>query len=141
MKNKNKFLVLLWTVAICSCLCLIVKHKLNIHYKKNIVINSVLELRNPIPILKIDVIKGHEFDLTLSDGRIIHALLSVESIRNSKSKVIDLLSISTDPKVILLNKKDNFWIVEIYLTIKDSKNEEIEISINEWLKQKNLVYY
>ncbi len=87
MKNKNKFLVLLWTVAICSCLCLIFKHKLNIHYKKNIVINSVLELRNPIPILKIDVIKGHEFDLVLNDGRIIHALLSVESIKDSKSKI------------------------------------------------------
>jgi len=141
MKNKNLFLILVWITSLISCFYFVFLHKINIHYKESTVINSVMELRNPIEIVKVDVIKGHEFDLTLKDGRIIHALLSVESVKDCRSKVVDLFAKSTDPKVILSEKKANYWIVEVYLTIKDDKNEEIEVSLNEWLKQKNLIYY
>lgn len=141
MKNKNLFLILVWTTSIVSSLYFIFIHKVNIHYKENIVISSVIDLKNPIKITKVDVIKGHEFDLTLQDGRVIHALLSIESIKDCKSKVVELFASSTDPKVVLLTKKDNNWVVQVYLTIKDDKNEEIEVSLNEWLKQKNLIYY
>lgn len=138
---KNKFLILVWITSLISCFYFVFIHKINIHYKENIVINSVIELKDPIKIVKVDVIKGHEFDLTLQDGRIIHALLYVESLKDCKSKVVALFAKATDPKAVLLEKKGNSWIVEVYLTIKDDKNEEIEVSLDEWLKQKNLIYY
>jgi len=140
MKNKNLFLKCIWAISIVLSLYFIFIHKMNIHYKENFVINSVIELKQPVKILKVDVIKGHEFDLTLEDGKIIRALLSVESVKDSKNKVIEIFANSTDPKVILIKKENNFWIVEIYLTFKN-ENKEIEVSLNEWLKQKNLIYY
>ena len=56
---KNKFLILVWITSLISCFYFVFIHKINIHYKENIVINSVIELKDPIKIVKVDVIKGH----------------------------------------------------------------------------------
>jgi len=140
MKNKNLFLYFIWFIGISVCLYMIYQHKMNLHYKNNAIIAKIINLKEPIEISKIDVIKGHEFDLLLKDGRRIHAFLSVESVKDSDKKVIQILSECKDPKVILIKKQEFSWQVEIYFTIKDLNNKDIEVSLDEWLKQKGLIY-
>lgn len=141
MKNKNKILYFFSFICMSICSYMIYEHKLNLHYKNNVIITSIIQADDPIEILRVNVIKGHEFELSLKDGRFIHAFLhDIETIQGSEKKVIDIFSKCRDPKVILIKKESNFWKVKIYFTIKDVNNIDIEVSLDEWLKQKGLIY-
>jgi len=88
-----------------------------------------------IRILTIRVISGSEFDLTLIDKRRVHVELGVETTPDAKSKVVEMCSNSSHPRVILKKKESDHWIADLFFTLDES-----EINLTEWLKQKQLTY-
>jgi 16S rRNA U1498 N3-methylase RsmE len=80
----------------------------------------------------IRVIQGHEFDLTLTNGRRIHAVLSVKTPKESKDKVVAHINKSTNPKVILYEQlKEGTWVVDLVFS---------QGSLTGWLHKEKLVW-
>jgi hypothetical protein len=86
-------------------------------------------------VVRIHVLTGHEFDLLLKDGKRIKGKLRVVTPIEATKKVVQLLNRSTNPKVILLEKQDHWW--EIELKFKVDGNEMI---LSEWLIDNRLVW-
>jgi hypothetical protein len=140
MKKQDLFLFLFLITITFSVFVYLFSHRIKIHYESDPISNALIEMKNPLDVLKFNVIKGHEFEVILKDGRNIHAFLDVESVKGSEKQVIDLLANCSNPKIILKNKYDNYWKVQIYITTKDSNNTNIQVDLSEWLRQKNLIY-
>lgn len=139
--NKNDKILFLFLMLITTSVFLyLFNYRIKVHYENDSISNALIELKDPVDIIKINVIKGHEFEITLKDGRIIHGILNVESIKGSEKQVINLLSNSNNPKVILLEKNSNIWTVQIYITTKGLNNSNIQVDLSEWLRQKKLIY-
>ena len=88
-------------------------------------------------VKKIKVLKGDLFDISIfeKEQRFL-GKLKVLATDDSKQEVLDLLHHSSDPKVLILSKgEEGQWIVEILFL-----NEEKEISLSDWLLEKNLIY-
>jgi hypothetical protein len=90
---------------------------------------------NQVAITKISVISGHEFDLTLVDGRRILGHLKITTSKEATKKVVDLFNSITNPVVVLLEKKDNDWVIEIEVSQKGNT-----VKLTDWLKQQKLVF-
>jgi len=92
---------------------------------------------NVFKLRRIDVIHGHEYDLTLVDGSRIRAYLTVRSTPEAKDRVVHFLNNTTNPKVVLIERSKNNgnWYVDLLLV-----EGENEISISKWLSANNLVY-
>lgn len=98
----------------------------------------VSEIGKNYEVIKITVVRGDSFDVTLKDGndsRIL-AKLPVMAVENSKGKVIDVLNHSTKPRVVLRDKQsDGRWMIDLFFE-QDGK----EINLSDWLVSNKLVY-
>lgn len=97
-----------------------------------------LRVGKEFSVRRITVIDGGTFDLLLKDDDSTRVLceLDVKSTNDAKSKVIDLLNASQQPKVKFIKKQDNGkWMIDLYVS-EDSK----QISLSAWLKENKLVY-
>jgi len=92
-----------------------------------------------VPVVKIRVISGNEFDITLKDGKRIHGLLGVAvptGQGNEVSKAVqDLINHSENPRVELLEKDKDNWKVELYLKVKGK-----DVRLSEWLRQNRMTW-
>ena len=96
------------------------------------------ETEKKYDISRVIVLSGDSFDVTLKDEKATRVLakLSLNSTKEAKEKVFDLLNHSESPKVRLLEKQTNGqWVVD-FSFFKEGK----EINLAEWLKSNNLVY-
>ena len=123
--------VLLWGLVLFAVLLLFmgIRYKMldnAIHGKVNL-LNHIQEIYD---VIRIDVIGGHEFEVTLKDERKIHAMLKVRTTNKSKDRVINYISHSTKPQVILYEKVNGIWIVDLIF------NGE---SLTDWLHEEGLV--
>ena len=87
------------------------------------------------PISRIRVIQGHDFDITLRNGKRIRANLRYATAPEAQQEVVTFLNSSLSPNIILHEKSDHIWIVDIK-AIYNGK----EMELLEWLKAKNLVW-
>lgn len=96
-----------------------------------------IKIDSRVDVKKITVIDGNTYDLVLNDSKLDRVLvsLSVKATTDSKNKVIELLNVSSSPRVVLKTKMGDLWLAEIFFT-----NNGKEQSISEWLVQNNLVY-
>ena len=74
--------------------------------------------------------------MVLEDGRKVWAFLEVTSSYKAKDELIKLFNSSTNPRCVLKEKKDSFWIVDIRVTDDMGK----DISIVTFLRNKGLVF-
>lgn len=87
----------------------------------------------------IRVLSGSEFDLRLDNGKRIHARLAVNTSPDAKTKVITYLNYNgNQPRVVILGKQDDAWIVDLYVR-KESQPFE-EVSLTKWLQESGLVW-
>lgn len=89
-------------------------------------------------VRRIAVVDGSTFDLLLRDDDSTRVLceLDIKSTNDAKSKVIDLLNASQQPKVKLVKRQENGkWLIDLFVT-EDNK----EINLSSWLKENKLVY-
>lgn len=84
---------------------------------------------------RIQVIEGNTFDITLGTGARVKAELTVNTPPEAVSKVIGILNRSTDPRVHIVKKVDDVWVVRLQIT-----TEEGTIYLSDWLKQNQLVW-
>jgi hypothetical protein len=88
-----------------------------------------------LAIKRIRVISGHEFDITLEDGKRMKGQLEVVTPTGAGSevtkKVTDLINSAVNPKVVLLREGK----VDILLTVNNK-----ELSLSKWLKDNKLVW-
>ena len=89
-------------------------------------------------IKKISVLQGHEFDITLLDGRRVHAVLSVKTSPDAKEKVVAFINHSRKPRCVVLSKNSDFWTIDLFLG--NAMMPESAQSLTEWLRQQNLVW-
>ena len=87
------------------------------------------------PIDRIRVIQGHDFDITLKNGNRIRANLRYATAPEAQQEVVAFFNSSLNPNVVLYEKLDNIWIVDIK-AIHSGK----EMELLEWLRAKNLVW-
>lgn len=92
-------------------------------------------VKQRVAVQRIRVISGHEFDVTLRDGRRIHGRLPVDTPLEATKEVVKLINSSTDPEVVLLNRENELWLIEIHLTVNGKK-----IRLVDWLSQNNLIW-
>ena len=104
-------------------------------YKRQDVDDSVF-IKGPYPVQTIQVIQGHEFDITYSNGR-LHGKLPVSTPPEAKLAIARLLNDSTNPKLYLLSKSadGDFWFIKLVVL-----NEAKEVDLESWLKAKNLAW-
>jgi len=86
-------------------------------------------------ITKIGVLNGHEFDLELENGERVHAVLTVDSTPEATEEVIKLINKSINPRIVVLDKRDNLWVIELHLTVR-----EIEFKLSDWLVDRNMIW-
>jgi len=94
-----------------------------------------IDLNQERPIKRLQVMQGHEFDITLDDGRRIHAMLPVRTGKEARDKVLTFISQSTKPRVIVLQQGPEFWTVDIKVS-----NGGRDVLLTEWLKANRLVW-
>jgi hypothetical protein len=140
MKNKYFLLTIIAILASLFSYLFVLKNNVEKHQINDPVANMIMNWRKPLKIHKIKVLSGHEYDLTVEDGRRIKASLSVFSTPESKEKMIQFLNRASNPKVILDREEGNIWYASIYVTVQNSIGQEVEIDLARWLKEKNLVY-
>ena len=89
------------------------------------------QIQESYEIKTIRVISGHEFDLTLRDERRVYVKLKVETPQEAKEKVIAYINRSRSPYIIVYNKEDNVWVVDILFESG---------SLTEWLYAQKLAW-
>lgn len=99
-------------------------------------------LPTPIPIgketytvRKIQVLQGHEFDITLDSDRRVHAFLRVKTPPNAKEQVILLLNKSRKPQVVVFEKTPDGLVVDLSFEYGGSTT-----SLTDWLRANKLVW-
>lgn len=138
---NSKFLLSIFAiVCLMIALMAIMQHRIGIHSSQDSLANAFINLQNPISIQRINVLKGDEFDLLLSDNRRIHAVLDVRATPESKHKVLDFLNKCKNPRIIMRKQVDHTWLVQMYVTTTDVDGNEVEVDLAHWLKDKNLAY-
>lgn len=87
-------------------------------------------------ISQIKVLSGHEFEITYVDGRskTIRALLSSRTTDGCKNRVVKFLNSSSQPKMIILNKMNDIYVVDIVVLFEGKS-----ISLTDWLVDQNLI--
>lgn len=139
--KQNKYLLIFSLFCSLVAMFFVFSHKLKVHYVNDPVAQVLMTVINhPVKVSQIHVIHGHEFDLTLEDQRRIHALLVIKTPIEAKSRVLELLNKSSNPCVVLKEKKDDVWVVDLYVTTKDIENNQVEVDLTTWLRDKKLVF-
>jgi hypothetical protein len=87
------------------------------------------------PISRIRVIQGHDFDITLKNGNRIRANLRYATAPEAQQEVVEFFNSSLNPNVVLYEKLDHIWIVDIK-AVHSGK----EMGLLGWLRAKNLVW-
>ncbi len=140
LKHKNIILTIISSIALVLVMGMVLKHRIQIHHPADPIANAIINFQGPIPVRQIHVLTGDEFDLILQDGRRIHAVLDVRTSPLAKSKVLQLINRSRNPRIIIRKNLGNLWVVEMYLTAKSPTGGEVEVSLAKWLQHKNLAY-
>ena len=83
----------------------------------------------------VRVQKGHEFEIKIYDVGWIKGVLSKKTPVLSRKPVLELINSSTNPRVILIERLDNHWTVDIKLT-EDGQ----EVDLISWLKNQGLLF-
>lgn len=100
---------------------------------------EISEIGKEIPVMRIRIISGHEFDLKLEDGRRILGRLTVTTPEGEevRDKVIDFLNSPgvTHPAVVLLGKLDHAWSIELYLNVGEER-----VQLTSWLRENGLIW-
>lgn len=94
--------------------------------------------REEIAVKKVAVLQGHEFDITLSDDRRIHAILAIQTPPEAKEKVVKFLNHSVKPRCVVLEKNSGAWTID--LIVEQSMMSESAQSLTDWLRQQKLVW-
>ena len=87
------------------------------------------------PISRIRVIQGHDFDITLKNGNRIRANLRYSTAPEAQQEVVAFFNSSLSPNIVLHEKLDHIWIVDIKAVHSGKETELLE-----WLRAKNLVW-
>ena len=82
---------------------------------------------------------GSEFGISLKDGRRLHCLLSIKTSRGAHDEVVRFINQSQSPQVIIYDKKDDGWLVDLRL-IQCTGTACRPISLTQWLREKQLAW-
>jgi uncharacterized protein YpmB len=92
-------------------------------------------------VKKITVLAGNEFDITLDNGKRIYAKLAVTTVPDAKHRVITYLNETINPKVVILGKQGETWIVDLYVRMESQASLlDEEVSLSNWLKENGLIW-
>jgi len=136
----NRIFLLCLVVGLGAALFFAYRHKttvssLSVSPGEEPVAPGPLELNQERAIKRIQVLQGHEFDITLDNGLRIHAMLPVRTGKEARDKVLTFISHSTKPRVIILQKWQEVWTVDIKVS-----NGGTDVLLTEWLKANRLVW-
>lgn len=140
MKIKSLIFLLFGLFCFSISICFFLQKHIKIHSVDDVLFKEIININNPIRVEKVDVINGNHYDLLLEDGRRIKADLGISSLPEAKSKIISFLNKSSNPKVIIRKKVDDYYLIFFYVTTKDVNGKIIEVELSEWLLQKRLLY-
>ena len=132
VNKENILLVGLLSFLLCSFAYIIFKN----HFDPNS--SNDLHSKKMQIIKKIKVISGHEYEITYLENDhdvCICGHLAVKSKIESKMKVISMLNNIDKPRLLILEKNHDDYMIEIIFQ-QNSK----DIKISEWLKYNRLAY-
>lgn len=86
-------------------------------------------------IESVRVQQPHEFEIKIYDVGWIKGQLREKAPMLARKPVIELFNNATDPKVILVEKVDNTWLIDIKLTVNAK-----EIDLVSWLKEQGFLF-
>jgi len=92
-----------------------------------------MEVGSEFLIKSCHVIDGFRFSILLENNQWINTRLNVVTKVDATKKVIEILELSSTPIVILKRKIDDYWVVDIRLTL-DSK----VVMLGDLLRELNL---
>lgn len=139
--SSNKYLesiiLILWLVIAGMLYFNVNKSKQSIENQE---INQEANLSgNTYKIKKISVIDSNSYDITFFDQnknvvRIL-ARLAVKPTSDARDAIITLLNNIKQPEIVIIDKNELNYLVEIYFN-----NYEKKSSLTEWLSEQNLLY-
>ena len=91
-------------------------------------------------VTEITVLAGNEFDLKLENGKRIHAKLLVNTVPDAKHRVIDYLNQTQQPRVVILGRQGDTWMVDLYVRMESQASLWEEVSLTNWLKENELIW-
>lgn len=138
--NRNFILAILVGATFLLVLTAVYSRRLAVHRPDDIITQSLIELQNPVSVKQIHVLSGNEFDISLDDDRRIRATLPVQATPEAKMKMIHFINNSRKPRAILHRENDGVWTVSLFVIVKDSSGQDVEVELSSWLKEKRLVY-
>lgn len=138
--NRNFVLAVLVGLAFFFVLAVVYKRRIAVHSPSDIITQSLIELQNPIAVKQIYVLSGSDFDISLNDNRRIRATLDVQATPEAKMKIIHFINSSRQPRAILHKENNGVWTVSLFVIVKDSDGNDVEVELSSWLKEKRLVY-
>lgn len=100
----------------------------------------VSESGDTYSVTEITVLAGNEFDLKLENGKRIHAKLVVNTVPDAKYRVINYLNETQKPRVVILGKQGDTWMVDLHVRMESQASLWKEVSLTNWLKENELVW-
>jgi hypothetical protein len=139
--SKNKYLesiiLILWLV-IAGMLYFNINKSQQLIVDKEISQESNLA-GNTYKIKKISIIESNSFDITFLDEnrknvRIL-ARIAASPTSEAREAILKLLNNIKQPEIVILDKNQVNYLVEIYFNISEKKS-----SLTEWLSEQNFLY-
>jgi hypothetical protein len=140
MKYRSVILVAAAVICLSAATIGIFQHRITIHPVNSPLIQTYIDMQNPINVVKLDVLTGSEFDLGLADNRRIHAVLEVKASHDATKHVLEFLNRCKNPRVVLKQQSGEVWVVQLFVTTQDATGQIVEIDLAKWLKDKKLAY-
>lgn len=89
------------------------------------------------PAALIRVIEANEFDIKLIENDIrFHGKLKVSTPPDASKQVIRYLNQIKQPKIVFLEKKDDFWYIDIQVVAAGG----METTLTKWLRENHLAW-
>lgn len=124
--NKNRIALTFMLFACCFSLWLTFKGGK---------ITSFTPVSYSIRSIELGKDDPNKLNIVLNNGIMVQGKLPVTIVPEAKNKIIDFLTESNNPKVLLKGKQESVWVVDVLVEFNGQN-----VSLTDWLKTNKLAY-
>lgn len=102
--------------------------------------SSFLPVSYSIHSIELGKDELNRFNIILNNGIMVQGKLAIAIVPEARNKIIDFLTESSNPRVLLKGKQEGVWIVDVLVETNGNGVVFQNVSLTDWLKTNKLAY-